>query len=64
MSCTSTRKIGDFTEGHLLKVSKGIVGKKTAHSVILDVKAEERIPNFCLKGKKKKKKQQLTGNLN
>jgi hypothetical protein len=51
MSC-STRKIGDFTEGHLLKVSKDIVAKKTANSMILDVKAEERIPKFNLQGKR------------
>jgi hypothetical protein len=49
----STRKIGDFTEAHLLKVSKDIVAKKTANSVILDVQAEERIPTFCQKGKEK-----------
>jgi hypothetical protein len=53
MSGSSTRRIGDFTEAHLLKVSKDIVAKKTANSVILDVQAEERIPTFSQKGKEK-----------
>ena len=42
-------KIGDFTEAHLLGVAKDVVEKKTKDSVILDVKAEERIPKFQLK---------------
>jgi hypothetical protein len=43
-------KIGEYTEGHLLSVAKGIVQKKTADSVILDAHAEARIPKFDAKG--------------
>ncbi|KAG7341161.1 serine/threonine protein kinase [Nitzschia inconspicua] len=43
------KKIGEFTEAHLLKVSEDCVAKKTKDSTILDVKAEERIPKFDLK---------------
>jgi len=42
-------KIGEYTESHLLNVAKDVVGKKTKGSIILDVKAEERIPKFDLK---------------
>jgi len=40
--------IGEFTESHLLNVSKGVVEKKTSGSVLLDTNAEGRIPKFKL----------------
>jgi hypothetical protein len=43
-------KIGEYTEGHLLSVARGIVEKKTADSVILDAHAEARIPKFVAEG--------------
>ena len=42
--------IGGYTEAHLLNVSKGVVEKKTSGSVLLDTKAESRIPRFRLEG--------------
>jgi hypothetical protein len=45
-----TAKIGEYTEGHLLNVAKGVVQKKTEGSRLLDVDAEERIPKFEEKG--------------
>jgi len=40
------KKIGEFTEGHLLNVAKGLVEKKTKDSQILDAEFEARIPKF------------------
>lgn len=47
-------KIGEYTEGHLLKRAAEVVGEKTKGSEILDRAAENRIPKFdksgmCLK---------------
>jgi len=44
---SSGNKIGEFTEGHLMKVAEGVVAKKTANSKLLDVDAEARIPKFA-----------------
>lgn len=44
------KKIGIYTEEHLLSVAKGVVEKKTADSKILDAAAEGRIPKFNTKG--------------
>lgn len=43
-------KVGEYTEAHLLKVAKEAVLKKTKDSVVLDTKAEDRIPKFDAKG--------------
>lgn len=48
-----SKKIGEYSEGHLLGVAKDVVLKKTKDSTILDVKAEDRIPKFELKGEKR-----------
>jgi hypothetical protein len=45
------KKIGDFTEAHLLKRAKEVVEEKTKDSAILDVHAEDRIPKFDEKGR-------------
>jgi hypothetical protein len=45
-----SKKIGTYSESHLLGVAKGVVEKKTKDSTILDSKAEDRIPKFELKG--------------
>jgi len=45
-SGSSTEKIDGYSIGHLLKTAEQVVKKKTAHSVILDTAAEERIPKF------------------
>ena len=42
--------IGEFTEGHLLNVAKGVVENKTKDSCLLDTNAEARIPKFKLEG--------------
>lgn len=42
----STRKIGGYTEAHLVNVAKEAVTKKTAGTVVLDPEAENRIPKF------------------
>lgn len=47
----SSRKIGGFTEEHLLSVAKDVVSKKTTGSKLLDAEAESRIPKFNDKGK-------------
>ena len=46
-----TSKIGEYSEGHLLNVAKGVVEKKTKDSKILDKQAEERIPKYHVNGK-------------
>jgi hypothetical protein len=46
----SNRKIGDFSESHLLSVAEGVVQKKTAGTALLDTSKEARIPKFKLKG--------------
>jgi hypothetical protein len=48
---STTKKIGEYSEAHLFSVSKDVVEKKTKDSVILDTKAEDRIPKFELSGK-------------
>jgi hypothetical protein len=50
MSDKKIEKIGEFTEGHLLKRAKEIVEEKTKGSDILDVHAEGRIPKFHKEG--------------
>ena len=45
-----SKKIGEYSEAHLLNVAKGVVEKKTADSVLLDTNAEGRIPKFKLEG--------------
>jgi hypothetical protein len=42
----STKKIGEFSEGHLLKRAAEIVAEKTHGSKVLDAAAEARIPKF------------------
>jgi hypothetical protein len=42
----STKKIGEFSEGHLLKRAAEIVAEKTHGSKVLDTAAEARIPKF------------------
>lgn len=42
--------IGEYSEGHLLNVAKGVVEKKTANSKILDSEAERRLPKFSSSG--------------
>lgn len=39
-------KIDGYTIQHLLKTAKGVVERKTQHSVVLDYEAEARIPKF------------------
>lgn len=46
-----SEKIGEYSESHLLGVARDVVDKKTKDSKILDIKAEDRIPKFELKGK-------------
>ena len=46
-----SKKIGDYTEGHLLKRAKEIVEDKTRDSDVLDTAAEARIPKFEKSGK-------------
>jgi hypothetical protein len=46
----SRTMIGEYTEDHLLGVAKSVVEKKTKHSIVLDVKAEARIPKFESQG--------------
>lgn len=38
--------IGEYSEGHLLKVAKDAVAKKTENTTLLDKEAEDRIPKF------------------
>lgn len=42
----SSIKIGDYSESHLLKTAKKLVGEKTADAKIFDPQAEARIPLF------------------
>jgi hypothetical protein len=46
-----SKKIGGYSEEHLLNVAKDVVGKKTKGSKLLDAEAESRIPKFDGKGK-------------
>jgi len=46
----SSQMIGEFSEGELLDVAKGVVEKKTMNSSILDVETEDRIPRFSTSG--------------
>lgn len=46
-----SKKIGGYTEEHLLNVAKDVVQKKTKGSKLLDSEAEARIPKFNSKGK-------------
>lgn len=39
-------KIGEYSEGHLLKTATKLVKEKTANARIFDKQAEERIPLF------------------
>ncbi len=43
---TMSKKIGEYSEDHLLGVAKGVVEKKTTNSKLLDAEAEARIPKF------------------
>jgi hypothetical protein len=42
--------IGEYSEDHLIGVAKSVVEKKTKDSVVLDAKAEARIPKFESQG--------------
>lgn len=42
----TTLKIGGYSEGHLLKQAKRIVGEKSGVTPIFDKGAEDRIPKF------------------
>ena len=44
-------KIGEYSEGHLIKTAKDLVAKKTANATIFDADAEARIPLFEKSGK-------------
>lgn len=44
----SKKKIGNFSEGHLLSVAEGVVKEKTFGSALLCKDTEERIPKFQL----------------
>ena len=46
-----SKKIGGFTEGHLLKRAKEVVEEKTKDSEVLEPAAEQRIPKFDKQGK-------------
>jgi hypothetical protein len=46
-----SKKIGAYSEEHLLNVAKDVVGKKTNGTKLLDAEAEGRIPKFDQKGK-------------
>lgn len=46
-----SKKIGGFTEDHLVGVARDAVKKKTKNTVVLDTEAEERIPKFDSAGK-------------
>lgn len=48
---TSSVKIGEYSEGHLLKTAKNLVKEKTANATIFDEQAEARIPLFEKSGK-------------
>lgn len=43
---STTKKIGSYTEAHLVSVAEDAVGKKTKNTVVLDKEAEDRIPKF------------------
>lgn len=45
-----SRHIGEFSESHLLSVAQDVVEQKTSGSVLLDEKAEARIPKFNFEG--------------
>jgi len=45
-SAATGLKIGQYSEGHLLKRSKAIVEEKAAQTKIFDPAAEERVPRF------------------
>ena len=47
----SSKKIGDYTEEHLLKRAAEVVQEKTGDSKVLDRSSEDRIPKFHLSGK-------------
>ena len=53
---SSVVKIGEYSEGHLLKRAKEIVQGKTENTQILDKTAEARIPVFENSGKSCKAK--------
>lgn len=44
------KMIGEYSEDHLVSVAKEVVEKKTANTVVLDTKAEARIPKFEISG--------------
>jgi hypothetical protein len=48
---TSPLRIGEYSEGHLLKCAKDICEKKTKGCHIFDADAEARIPVFESSGK-------------
>lgn len=48
---TSGVRIGEYSEGHLIKTAKKLVQEKTANAHIFDKSAEERIPLFQKSGK-------------
>lgn len=43
---SSSVRIGEYSEGHLLKRAKQLVQEKTANAQIFDPQAEARIPVF------------------
>ena len=47
---TEQAKIGEFSEGHLLKRAAEVVEEKTKGSEVLDPAAENRIPKFDKSG--------------
>ena len=42
-----SKKIGGYSETHLVNVARDAVGKKTKNTVVLDQEAEDRIPKFA-----------------
>ena len=45
-----SKKIGGYTESHLVNVAREAVAKKTKNTVVLDQEAEDRIPKFANEG--------------
>ena len=43
--------IGEYSEGHLLKLAKKLAEEKTAKTKIFDKQAEARVPTFDKSGK-------------
>ena len=43
--------IGEYSEGHLLKLAKKLTEEKTAKTKIFDREAEARVPTFDKSGK-------------